>query len=309
MTPTTISDLKGASHTLIPMVPSDNTFSGWKDNGTEPERIVTWDQNKKLIFTLISEKPMPTAQVQLTVKAINIDSNEPLEITVDIDGMIYNTPVDIPIQKGRISKIHIETAAAMTFEGWSDGQTTSDRGVLCDFDQVMTAKFRPRPSGAALNEGLGTIQTSMATIRDSLDSMAKSIKLRFDATYNTTYKNIGAIMMLLSKPFSIEVNASGGKSLGLEKLTISASASDEKRGELISCLTQLRDYLETTSLTLTKETKDFTKLNELISIEALSALEKMEGTLGYRIIALSLPKNETPTRTLQGVLRDFKRGE
>lgn len=308
LTPTMITDLKGATHKIKPVIPDGMISLGWRDGSKEDERLITWDQNKSLTFICTPEELPPLGEVEFTIKAADVKSNDPLGVTVVIDGLTYKTPIRLTLPKDKRCMVHVETPKEMTFEGWSDGISLADREVLCDVDQVITAKFRAVTAGTEIIKRSGPVEEGLTDLKSLLDRKAKSITLDFASDYGSISKHLGAMMQLLADPFIIKINASGGKSLGLDKLSITASAKSEKQSELKSCLTQLREYIEETELTLNKEMKDYTLLRETMNGDAIDALKKMEGTVNFEISALAEPKSAAPTRTLQGILKEFKRG-
>lgn len=304
--PIKMIDLKGASHRLRPLLPEGVIFQSWSDGVIEEEREVIWDKSKSLAFTCRTEVP-PQVEVELTVRAQDIESHEQLEVIALIDGLTYKTPITNPVSKGRRCIVRVETPRQMVFEGWSDGIPSAEREILCDIDQVITAKFRPVKPGQEIIEDSGPIQEMAAELERMASKMTRSIRLELSLSYADLLRHIGALMQLLPHPFTVKVNASGGKAIGFETLTFTASSSSERQGELRACLTQLRDYLETADLTLIKEIGDFKPLEDVISGDALRAMGKIDGSMSLRIVALAEPREEKPTRTIERLLTEFKR--
>ena len=306
-TPAQIPDLKGVTHKIRPILPSGMNFSGWNDGHALEEREITWSQNAEYMFTCTIPPAPPVEEADLGIYAVDIKSSSPLNISFSVDDETYQTPNTVKVRKGRRHRLTVQSPKGMAFEGWSDNYTSTYREILCDYDQHLTAKFSPLQPGSETISGTGTVREGIEAINIHITRSAKEAKLTFTARYTDTSKHLGAMMQLYSQPFRIELSAASGQGKPLEALTLNASATSEKQGEIKTCLTQLRDYLEQVEITLHKKEEEYTALNNLISEAALKALEKMEGNLSYRLIVMADASLPPPIRSLQGALDKFKR--
>jgi len=306
-TPASLPDLKGISRTVRPTPPGELTFRGWLDGLQTEERTINWDQNKTLVLEYEREV-IPPQEVELDVKAINTKTNIEMEVAVLVNGVSYQTPIAEKFPKGKRCEIRMATPSGMSFQGWSDGSRHLERTVTCDYNKVLIATFEPVTPGIEVLKWSGPLPEGVKRIHGLLDGSARYIKTELSADFDELTKNLGALLQLLKQPYIIDVQAHGGKVLGFEYLTVSAKASSEKQSGVRSCLTQLKSYLEEATLTLEKTEGDYTSMKELIRSEALNAIEKMNGDLSYEIHMLTDPtKKPEPTRTLKGLIDEFKR--
>ena len=307
MTPTTIPDLRGVSKTIRPLIPTEMIFKGWRDGFQVEERTVNWDKSKTIVLQF-EHVDILVAPVSIEVSAIDTKANTSLDVTVSIDGITYQTPAEASFPRGKRCSVKAATPKGMTFQGWSDGNSHLERVVFCEYDLILTAYFAPVTPGAEIIRWAGPIPDGVKNVETMLDRTAKHARVKFAVDYDTLSRSLGAMLQLMKQSYTIEVEASGGSSLGFQKLMVSAKAESDQKGSVRSCLTQLKGYLDAVAVKLEKTEEDYKPLNQLLSGDALEALEKIKGTMDYELHVLSdTTRKPEPQRTLKGLISEFKR--
>jgi len=306
-TPVTFHDLKDISHTIRPTHPNELIFKGWRDGFPTDERTITWDQNRTLILEYEREE-IPTQDVELEIRAIDTKTNTQLGVAVLVNGISYQTPVEETYPQGKRCKIKMATPSNMSFQGWSDGSRYLERTITCDYDNLLTATFEPVIPGVEILKWSGSTPEGIKRLQGLLEGSARYVMNEFSTDFNELSKNLGALLQLMKQPYFIDVQASGGQALGFEDLSLTAKASSEKQSGMRTCLTQLKSYLDEATINLEKTESDYKPMKEMITAEALDALEKMGGDLSYEIHMLTDPtRKPEPTRSLKNIMDEFKR--
>ena len=306
-TPLSLQDLKGVEHTVQPTTPSEHEFVGWRDGHTTEERTIGWDQSQTLVLEYKREE-ITVYDVELEIKAVDVKTNTELNVAVLVNGESKQTPIKESFPMGKRCEVSIGTPLGMTFTGWSDGSRNLERTITCDYSKVITATYNPVTPEVDVVNWSGPIREGVQKLQEIMDGSAKHLVFELDVSYEALSKSIGAVLQLVSQPYTIDVEASGGQALGLEKLSVSVTAGSDKRSGVRSFLTQMKNYLEEAKMTLTKDEGEYKPLKELLKGEALQAIEKMDGTLSYEIHMLTDPtRKPEPKRSLKGLIDDFKR--
>jgi len=306
-TPTQRTDLQAQRHRVRVITPPDYTLIGWSDGTQSEEREVEWSSNATLTARFKPITAAPPEAVALSVYAVDAKVNQSLNTDFTINDEKYTTPRSINVRKGKLYRVTIQVPKGYSLEKWSSGELSTTFNLRPDVDVTLTARLMPIQSGAEPLTGSNQIPDSIEEITAHLTRSVKETHLTFKFKSTDLTRSYGALTMLNPPPYTIEFTANAGQGKPLESLTITAQATDEKQGNLRTLLTQLREYLEDTEITIHKREDDYKPLNTLLNETALKALEKAEGTLTYRIIAMADPKLPPPTRTLQGALSQFKK--
>jgi len=306
-TPAILQDLKDISHTIRPTHPNELIFKGWRDGFPTDERTITWNQSRTLLLEYEREE-IPTQDVKLEIRAIDTKTNTQLGVAILINGISYQTPVEEKYPQGKRCEIKMATPSGMSFQGWSDGSRYLERTITCDYDNLFTATFEQVTPGVEILKWSGPTHEGIKRLQGLLEGSARFINNEFSIDFNDLSKNLGALLQLMKQPYIIDVQASGGQALGFEDLSFTAKTSSEKQSGMRTCLTQLKSYLEEATFILEKTETDYKPMKELITAEALKALEKMSGNLSYEIHMLTDPtRKPEPTRSLKSLIDEFKR--
>ena len=306
-TPKSISDLRGITYIIRPITPQDYIFAGWSDGVLSEAREIDWDKTKTLVINYEKEERLPE-NVILQIKAVNIDTNEPLFVAISINGISTQTPVTRNFLKGKRCEVSIGKPNGMSFNGWSDQSPYQKRSVTCDYDKVIIAEFKPVPPEQSIEIWQGDIDEGIIRLEKILDESSKMVNIEFYLDYPELTKNIGALLQLLKTPYDLKFEADGGEKQGFEVFSVTAQASSDKKGNVRSCLNQLKSYLENATIGFTKEEEEYNPLNSLVTEAALEAIEKMKGNMRYEIHVLKDPtKKPEPSRSLKGLIDEFKK--
>ena len=308
-TPFTHEDLKNATHTVLVDPPSDMDFLGWGDGVQSMNRSLTWraQTTLKLLFEHKGPPPPPPT-VELALEAVDVSKNQTLSVNLWLDDLQYHTPHQEKVEKDSVHEVRLERPSDFMFLGWNDAVESLERALTCDIDTRLVAKFKPI-TGIEIWEGSVKLSEARDQFKQVLDRQASSLQLEISIDYPTFSKHSGSMGMLLRETHQATFTGSGGTKMGLKLFTVQASGNSDKQGLMRSSLTQLRDYLETVTITLSLELSDYKPVREIVSTDALEALKSAEGVLEYRAqLRGAAVKDDRPRRTLEGLVEAFKRG-
>jgi hypothetical protein len=302
-------DLRSQRHRIRIIIPSGYEFTGWSDSITSEERELSWTHNAVLTASFRIPPPPPVEEVELSVYAVDVKANQRLEAHFSVNDDTYQTPKTLKVRKGKTLRITLQPPKGYILESWSDGYTSASRQLPAEVDTNITARLAPIQPGAVSLTGSGEIRDVVPEIRTHLTRQAKEVRITLHLSTSDLTRLYGALTMLYPQQYAIDLSAEAAQGKPLENLHITVQATNDKQGDVKTLLTQLRTFLDHGDVTLYKKENDFKPLSTMINETALSALEKTEGTITYRIIALSDASTPQPTRSLQGALKEFKRGE
>lgn len=306
-TPAQRTDLQAQKHRVRVLAPLDYTFSGWSDGAQGEEREIEWSHNATYTARFKQPTVAPIEAVALSIYAVDAKANQSLNADFAIDNEKYTTPRSINVRKGKLYRVVFQVPKGYAFEGWSTGEHSTTLSLRSEIDTTLTARLLPIQPGAEPLTGSNPIRESIMEITSHLTRPVRETRLTFRLKSADLTRCYGALTMLHPPPYTIELAANAGHGKPIETLTIIAQATDQEQGDLKTLLTQLREYLNEAEITIHKKEEEYKPLNTIVSETALRALEKTEGTLTYRIIAMADPKLPPPTRTLQGALSQFKK--
>jgi len=301
-TPYSRTDLRNQRHKVRVQIPNGLTFEKWTDGITSEEREIEWTYNTTYICTFSLPPPPPVDEVDLSVYAVDRAKNESLQAHFAVNGVTYTTPQTIKVRKGRKQKIMIQPPQGYSFDSWNSGELSTNLDQLTEVDTNLTAYFNPIQPGAETITGTGSIQDMIKEIQEYLEKQVKETRLIFKIKINDLTKVYGAITMLHSPPYTLELTASADKNKPIQTLTLNAQANDKNQGDLKTIITQLRGFLEEAEVTIHNKEDDYKPLKTIMNETALTALGKTNGNLTYRLIAVADTDLPKPSRTLAGVL-------
>jgi hypothetical protein len=308
-TPYSRTDLRNQRHKVRVQIPNGLKFEKWTDGNTSEEREIEWTYNTTYICTFSLPPPPPVDEVDLSVYAVDRAKNESLQAHFAINGVTYTTPQTIKVRKGRKQKITIQPPQGYSFDSWNSGELSTNLDQLTEVDTNLTAYFNPIQPGAETITGTGSIQDMIKEIQGHLEKQVKETRLIFKIKINDLTKVYGAITMLHSSPYTLELTASADKNKPIQTLTLNAQANDKNQGDLKTIITQLRGFLEEAEVTIHNKEDDYKPLKTIMNETALTVLGKTNGNLTYRLIAVADTDLPKPSRTLAGVLDKFKKGD
>jgi hypothetical protein len=307
-TPFTLEDLKDNVHTILAEIPTDMAFLGWSDGVQDMKRNVIWDAKRTLRLLLKPKAPPPPPiEVTLTLEAVDVSRNQPLAVNIWLDDLQYRTPYQGKVAKDTVHEVRLERPAGLMFLGWNDLVESPERKLTCDINTTLVAKLKPIV-GIEIWEASAKLGEACEQLKAILDREAKALRLEVSADYSVFSKFSGSIGMLLKERYQATFTGSGGVKLGLNLFNISVGGDSDKLGVMKSSLTQLKDYLESVTVTLSFESADYRPVREVLSADALTALKSAEGALKCRAQLLATGVKEVrPKRTLEGVIEAFKK--
>jgi hypothetical protein len=305
-TPYALSDLKDAAHKIQPEIFGDFEFLDWEDGSKDTVRTISWDYNHTLRILIRQKKAPPPQEVTLAINAINVASNETIRVSVWVDGLEYATLHRGRIAKNSVHEIRVEAPDGFLFEGWSDNLESPERTITCDIDTMLVARFRPLNRGTELWEGSVELANAYEIFRKRQQEQTNNVRLEVDFDYSSYLKNSGALAMLIKPLHQANISASGGSKLGLSQFRVQMEGTSDRSSVMKSSITQLRDYLENVTISLVIRPKDYQRLDEVVSLDALRALKQAQGVLKYQIqLRGTGPKEEKTKRTMDNLIEKF----
>jgi hypothetical protein len=306
VTPFTLEDLREATHTLAPEIPRDMVLIGWSDGVQEQMRTLTWDV-KRTLRLLLKTQISPPPEVLLALEAVDVSKNQPLNVSVWLDDLLYRTPHQVKVAKDSVHEVRLERPPDLMFIGWNDRVEELERKIACDVDTRLVAKFRPI-AGMEIWEGSVRLGEAYDRFRQVMDREANQLRFRISMDYTSFMRHSGSLGMLLRESHEATLAGTGGSKMGLKLFTMQVSGSSDKLGVMRSSLAQLKDYLETVTVTLSLQLRDYKPVREVVSKDALEALRSAEGLLEYRAQLRGIGVKENhPKRTLEGLIESFKK--
>jgi hypothetical protein len=258
-----------------------------------------------LVRSKIVEAPK---EVTLAVSAVNVVSNAPLRASAWVDGLEHTTPYIARVEKDSVHEVRVQPPEGFLFEGWSDNIGSPERTLTCDIDTTLSARFRPLRVGTRLWEGAVELGKAYETFREQQQEEANQVRLEVALDYPTYLKHSGALGMLIKPQHQANIAASGGSKLGLNQFKVQMEGPSDKSSLMKSSITQLRDYLENVTVTLTLRLGDYQRLGEIVSLDAFQALKQAQGELRYQVqLRGTQAREEGPKRTIDALMEGFKR--
>lgn len=305
-TPFKYEDLKGSTHMLNLEIPEELELVNWSDGLTEESRTLVWDRNRTLnVLIKPKEEVPPPKEVAVTITAMDVLHNAPLDVIIEIDDEIYSTPFTQSFEKDSIHKIKIQAPKGMSFVGWNDRVIDMGRELMCDVDTTLVAKFRPLSTGVEIEQGTVSFELAHRKLKDFLQREVNAVKFEMNLNYKNFMKSAGTLGNLLKVEHEATLTASGGSKLGLEQFNVKIKGGSEKFGVIKGCIAQLRDYLENVALKLDAELEEYEQTDNVISAEALEALKKTGGSLSYRLQLRRINKEGAPKRAIEELIEKF----
>jgi len=306
LTPYTLSDLKGNIHKIEPEILSGFEFLGWDDGPKDLVRTPSWEYNQTLRLLIKQKITPPPQDITLVISSVNVANNATLRISTWFDDQEYATPYRTKVTKDSTHTIKVQTPEGLLFENWSDNIGSPERTLTCDIDTALIARFKPLTIGTRLWQGTIELQKSYEAFKEQQQEELNQVKLELNLDYASYLKYSGAIGALIKLQHQVNIIAIGGSKLGLNQFNVQMAGISDKTSLMNSSITQLRDYLENVSLALTLQLKEYQRLSEVVSLEALQALRQAPGDLKYQVqLRGAQAREEKPKRTMDSLMGEF----